>query len=44
MLLLRLNGVTLKYEQKELIKLGLETAEGKFKEENIEQWIEEHQV
>lgn len=44
LLLLRLNGVALKYEQKELIELGLKTAEGKFKEENIEQWIEEHRV
>ncbi|WP_342416869.1 type II toxin-antitoxin system death-on-curing family toxin [Paenibacillus sp. FSL R10-2782] len=42
--LLRLNGLSIKYEQKELIELGLKTAEGTIKEENIEQWIEEHRV
>ncbi|WP_342415003.1 type II toxin-antitoxin system death-on-curing family toxin [Paenibacillus sp. FSL R10-2782] len=42
--LLRLNGLSIKYEQKELIELGLKTVEGTIKEENIEQWIEEHRV
>jgi death on curing protein len=44
LLLLRLNSISVKYEQQELVELGLKTAEGKFREENIQQWIEEHQV
>lgn len=44
LLLLRLNEVSIKYEQKELVELGLKTAEGEFTEENIQRWIEEHQV
>jgi death on curing protein len=44
LLLLRFNEISVKYEQEELIELGLKTAEGKFREENIQQWIEEHQV
>lgn len=44
LLLLRLNEILVKFEQEELIELGLKTAEGKFREENIQQWIEGHQV
>ncbi|WP_208643795.1 type II toxin-antitoxin system death-on-curing family toxin [Paenibacillus barcinonensis] len=44
LLLLRLNEISVKYEQEELVELGLQTAEGEFTEENIQQWIEEHQV
>lgn len=44
LLLLRLNEISVKYEQEELVELGLKTAEGKFTEENIQKWIEEHQV
>ncbi|MDQ0170519.1 type II toxin-antitoxin system death-on-curing family toxin [Paenibacillus tundrae] len=44
LLLLRLNDISLKYEQEELVELGLNTAEGEFTEENIQKWIEVHQV
>ena len=44
LLLLRLNGYQIKYSQEELIDLGLGTAEGKYKEEYIEEWINRHQV
>ncbi|WP_253298947.1 type II toxin-antitoxin system death-on-curing family toxin [Paenibacillus barcinonensis] len=44
LLLLRLNEISVKYEQEELVELGLKTAEGEFTEENVQQWIEEHQV
>lgn len=44
LLLLRLNEISVKYEQEELVELGLKTPEGVFTEENIQQWIEEHQV
>ncbi|MEW9701872.1 type II toxin-antitoxin system death-on-curing family toxin [Paenibacillus sp. SI8] len=44
LLLLRLNGITIKYSQEDLIEIGLKTAEGIYKEEDIEQWILRHQV
>ncbi|WP_128101507.1 type II toxin-antitoxin system death-on-curing family toxin [Paenibacillus sp. DCT19] len=44
LLLLRLNEISVKYEQEELVELGLKTAEGEFIEENIQKWIEVHQV
>lgn len=44
LLLLRINQISIRYEQDELIELGLKTAEGIFKEEHIEQWIEGHRV
>ncbi|WP_281886528.1 type II toxin-antitoxin system death-on-curing family toxin [Paenibacillus sp. YYML68] len=44
LLLLRLNDIKVEYSQKELIDLGLGIAEGKLKEEDIEQWIIGHQV
>jgi len=44
LLLLRLNQIQIKYDQDELVELGMKTAEGQFREEHIEQWIEEHRV
>lgn len=44
LLLLKLNGVTIKYSQEALIELGLKTADSIYKEEDIEQWILQHQV
>jgi len=44
LLLLRLNNILLHYDQSELVELGLNTAAGNFIEEDIEQWILEHQV
>ncbi|MNO53509.1 Toxin Doc [compost metagenome] len=44
LLLLRLNEISIRYEQEEVVELGLKTAEGKFREENIQRWIEEHQA
>ena len=44
LLLLRLNNINVCYEQPELVELGLRTAEGIYKEEDVEQWIIEHQV
>lgn len=41
-LLLKLNNITIKYSQKELIELGLGVAEGRFSETNILDWIEKH--
>ncbi|WP_410513119.1 type II toxin-antitoxin system death-on-curing family toxin [Paenibacillus sp. BR2-3] len=43
LLLLRINGVLIKYSQDELIELGLNTAEGKLKEHDIYLWIQRHQ-
>ncbi|MHA0858089.1 type II toxin-antitoxin system death-on-curing family toxin [Paenibacillus sp. CMAA1364] len=44
LLLLRLNNIEVRYEQSELVDLGLRSAEGIYNEEDIEQWIIEHQV
>jgi death on curing protein len=44
LLLLRLNGINIKYTQEELVEIGLRTAEGKINEEDIERWILRHQV
>ncbi|QHT59888.1 type II toxin-antitoxin system death-on-curing family toxin [Paenibacillus lycopersici] len=44
LMLLRLNHISVKYEQSELIELGIKTAEGKFGESHIERWIIQHQV
>ncbi|GAB6991795.1 type II toxin-antitoxin system death-on-curing family toxin [Paenibacillus pini] len=44
LLLLRINNIKVRYEQSELVELGLRTAEGIYKEEDVEQWIIEHQV
>lgn len=42
-LLLRLNGISIKYTQEELIEIGVKTAEGTMKENDIYQWIQRHQ-
>ncbi len=44
LLLLRINGFRLKYEQTELVELGLRTAAGEFNKEQIEQWIQDHKI
>lgn len=41
-LLLKLNNITIKYSQQELINLGLRTTEGKYNENDILAWIESH--
>ena len=40
--LLKLNNITIKYSQEELIELGLEVARNKFKEVDIKNWIQQH--
>lgn len=40
---LKLNGVLIRYTQSELIELGLSTASGKAKYEDILSWIQNHQ-
>jgi len=42
LLLLRLNGYSIRYSQDELVQLGLGTAEGKLDEKEIEEWIIRH--
>jgi len=42
LLLLRLNGYSIRYSQEELVQLGLGTAEGKLTEQDIEEWIVRH--
>jgi death-on-curing protein len=42
LLLLRLNDVVIEYTQNDLIKLGLETAAGKYDLEDITDWIIAH--
>ncbi|QDH20373.1 type II toxin-antitoxin system death-on-curing family toxin [Saccharibacillus brassicae] len=42
LLLLRLNGYSIRYSQDELVQLGLGTAEGKLNEKDIEEWIVRH--
>lgn len=44
LLLLRLNGFTLRYRQQELIDLALGLAAGNLNENDIKQWIKEHQL
>lgn len=39
---LKLNGVLMRYTQSELIELGLSTASGKAKYEDILNWIQNH--
>jgi death-on-curing protein len=43
LLLLEYNGIELIFTQNELIKLGLDIAKGEMKQENILEWIKEHQ-
>ena len=42
LLLLRINGIQIRFSQEELVQLGLGTAEGKFNEQDIEDWIVRH--
>lgn len=42
LMLLEYNGVELIFTQKELIDLGLDTAKGEMKQENILDWIKNH--
>ena len=44
LLLLKINGLQIRYTQQELIEIGLKTAEGLLNEEDIESWIMRHQV
>ncbi|WP_090117970.1 type II toxin-antitoxin system death-on-curing family toxin [Cohnella sp. OV330] len=44
LLLLRINGLKVSYSQDELVQLGLGTAEGRYKEQDIEDWIIRHQA
>lgn len=44
LLLLRLNGYNLLYCQQDLIDLGLGLAAGNLNENDIRQWIKEHQL
>ena len=41
-ILLKMNNIKVSYTQKELIDLGLRTAEGLMKEKDILNWINEH--
>lgn len=41
-IMLKLNNIKVGYTQKELIDLGLRTAEGFMKENDILNWIKEH--
>lgn len=41
-ILLKMNNIKVSYTQQELIDLGLRTAEGKMKEKDILNWINEH--
>ena len=42
LLLLRFNRIGITYKQEELVKLGLVIADGSLKEEEIQNWIQEH--
>lgn len=44
LLLLRLNGIKIKYSQNELVNLGLGIAGGSMDEKDIKQWIKKHIV
>lgn len=44
LLLLKLNDIKVKYTQKELIELGLNIADGSWKEPDIYTWIIEHKL
>lgn len=41
-LLLKLNQINISFTQKDLIELGLRTAEGNYDIENIVYWINDH--
>ena len=44
LLLLRLNKIKIQYSQNELVKLGLDIADGSIDEKEIKQWIKNHKV
>ncbi|WP_246334482.1 type II toxin-antitoxin system death-on-curing family toxin [Fontibacillus panacisegetis] len=44
LLMLRINGINLKYEQNELVELGMKTADGQYEEAQIKQWIHDHKL
>lgn len=44
LLLLKINFINIKYNQKELVELGLKVATGEYKEKEIEHWIIGHQT
>jgi death-on-curing protein len=44
LLLLRVNGIKIKYSQNELVNLGLVIADGSMDEKGIKQWIKKHIV
>ena len=44
LLLLNLNNISISYSQKELVKLGLEIADGTVEIEEIKKWIINHKV
>ncbi|QEH69055.1 Fic family protein [Cellulosilyticum sp. ST5] len=44
LLLLKLNDIAIKYEQKELIQVGIELASGSMKYNELLVWIETHKI
>ena len=44
LLLLRLNGISAKYTQEELVDLGIKIADGSLVEKDIKQWIINHKT
>ena len=44
LILLEYNSVVLKYEQKELIDLGLGVAEGRYNQEHVIEWVIKHEI
>lgn len=44
LLMLRINGINLKYEQNELVELGMKTAAGQYEPAEIKQWIHDHKL
>lgn len=43
-LLSKLNNIKLEFTQEELVELGIGTAEGKYLEEDIFNWIMNHKI
>jgi death-on-curing protein len=42
LLIANINNIKLVYEQKEIVELGLNIANGKYKEDEIKNWIKRH--
>lgn len=42
LLLLQLNDIEIQYTQSELVELGLSIASGKLHEQDVREWIENH--